>query len=98
MVLCHHMYVYTYVCKQYDCYFYQPIYPRLCVACCMLKRVSQAAVFLQCEPLETLACAKIASLLIHKTPEQIRQTFDIVNDYTPEEEEAIRRENDSWLC
>lgn len=28
-----------------------------------------------------------------KTPEQIRKTFNIVNDFTPEEEEAVRAEN-----
>ena len=28
-----------------------------------------------------------------KTPEKIRKTFNIKNDFTPEEEEEIRREN-----
>jgi len=28
-----------------------------------------------------------------KTPEQIRKTFNIQNDFTPEEEEAVRQEN-----
>ena len=30
---------------------------------------------------------------IGKTPEQIRKTFNITNDFTPEEEEAVRSEN-----
>ena len=28
-----------------------------------------------------------------KTPEEIRKTFNIPNDFTPEEEEEVRREN-----
>jgi S-phase kinase-associated protein 1 len=29
-----------------------------------------------------------------KSVEEIRKTFNIVNDFTPEEEEAIRKENE----
>lgn len=29
-----------------------------------------------------------------KSPEEIRKTFNITNDFTPEEEEQIRRENE----
>ena len=30
-----------------------------------------------------------------KSPEEIRERFNIVNDFTPEEEEEVRREN-AW--
>jgi S-phase kinase-associated protein 1 len=40
-----------------------------------------------------LACAKVASMIKGKTPEAIRKTFNITNDFTPEEEEAVRAEN-----
>jgi Skp1 family, dimerisation domain len=32
-----------------------------------------------------------------KSPEEIRRTFNIKNDFTPEEEDQIRRENE-WAC
>jgi Skp1 family, dimerisation domain len=32
-----------------------------------------------------------------KSPEEIRRTFNITNDFTPEEEDQIRRENE-WAC
>lgn len=31
--------------------------------------------------------------VLGKTPEEIRRTFGIKNDFTPEEEEEVRREN-----
>lgn len=34
-----------------------------------------------------------ANLIKGKTPEEIRKTFNIKNDFTPEEEEEVRREN-----
>ncbi len=40
-----------------------------------------------------LGCAKVATMLKDKTPEQIRKTFNIVNDFMPAEEEQIRAEN-----
>jgi len=52
-----------------------------------------AANYMDIKPLLDLTCAKVASLIKGKTPEQIRKTFNIVNDFTPEEEEAVRAEN-----
>ena len=43
-----------------------------------------------------LALAQIAAMIKGKTPEEIRQTFNIVNDFTPEEEAQVRAEN-QWV-
>jgi S-phase kinase-associated protein 1 len=40
-----------------------------------------------------LSMSKVASMIRGKTPEEIRQTFNIVNDFTPEEEAQVREEN-----
>ncbi|KAJ0493973.1 putative S-phase kinase-associated protein [Helianthus annuus] len=37
----------------------------------------------------------VADMIKGKTPEEIRKTFNIKNDFTPEEEEEVRREN-AW--
>lgn len=45
-------------------------------------------------PLSELTAAAVANIIKDKTPEQIRQRFNIQNEFTPEEEEAVRRENE----
>jgi S-phase kinase-associated protein 1 len=40
-----------------------------------------------------LTCQTVADMIKNKTPEEIRRIFNIVNDFTPEEEEEVRREN-----
>jgi len=52
-----------------------------------------AANYMDVTDLLYLVCAKVASLMKGKTPEQIRKTFNIRTDSTPEEEEEIRREH-----
>lgn len=42
-----------------------------------------------------LAVQRTAELIRGKSPEEIRDTFKIVNDFTPEEEEEIIKEN-AW--
>jgi S-phase kinase-associated protein 1 len=53
-----------------------------------------AANYLDIQDLLDLACQKVADMIKGKQPEEIRKTFNIVNDFTPEEEEEIRRENE----
>ena len=53
-----------------------------------------AANYLAISPLLDLICKTVANMIKGKTPEQIREIFGIENDFTPEEEEVVRREND----
>jgi S-phase kinase-associated protein 1 len=52
-----------------------------------------AANYLDIKSLPDLTCETVSNMIKGKTPEQIRETFHIKNDYTPEEEEEVRREN-----
>ncbi|KAK2427038.1 SKP1-like protein 1A [Trifolium repens] len=52
-----------------------------------------AANFLNIENLLNLTCQTVAYMIKGKTPEDIRKTFNIKNDFSPEEEEEIRRKN-----
>ena len=55
-----------------------------------------AANFMNIEPLRELCCAVIAHMIKGKTPEEIRDIFNIENDFSPEEEKKIREEN-RWV-
>lgn len=58
--------------------------------------VTLATNFLNIDHLLDVCCKYIARKITGKTIEEIRQEFGIVNDFTPEEEEHIRREN-AWM-
>jgi S-phase kinase-associated protein 1 len=47
---------------------------------------------LNIKPLLQLCSAKVASLIRGKTPDQIRATFSIRQDFTQAEEEEVRKE------
>ncbi|CAL9197743.1 unnamed protein product, partial [Musa hybrid cultivar] len=49
--------------------------------------------YLNIKGLLDLTCQTVADMIKGKTPEEIRKTFNIKNDFTPEEEEEVRREN-----
>ncbi|MCL7025269.1 hypothetical protein MKW94_004667 [Papaver nudicaule] len=52
-----------------------------------------AANYLNIKSLLDLTCQTVADMIKGKSPEEIRKTFNIKNDFTPEEEEEVRREN-----
>ncbi|KAF5827896.1 E3 ubiquitin ligase [Dunaliella salina] len=52
-----------------------------------------AANYLNIKGLLDLTCQTVAQMIKGKTPEEIRKQFHIKNDFTPEEEEEVRREN-----
>lgn len=56
----------------------------------------QASNYLEYPRLLDASCQIVANMIKGKTPEQIRQTFNINNDFAPEEEEKIKQEN-QWL-
>ncbi|CAG99800.1 Skp1 [Kluyveromyces lactis] len=60
----------------------------------MLYEIILAANYLNIKPLLDAGCKVVAEMIRGRTPEEIRRTFNIVNDFTPEEEAAIRRENE----
>ena len=52
-----------------------------------LFEIVMAANYLDIKPLLELSCAKVASMIKGKDVKQIRQFFNIENDFTPEEEQ-----------
>ncbi|KAG4078554.1 hypothetical protein HA402_002668 [Bradysia odoriphaga] len=53
-----------------------------------------AANYLDAKGLLNVACETVANLIKGKSPDEIRKTFDITNDFTAAEEEQIRKENE----
>lgn len=60
----------------------------------MLYEIMLAANYLNIRPLLDAGCKTVAEMIKGKSPEELRRTFNIVNDFSPEEEAAIRRENE----
>jgi len=60
----------------------------------LTRYLLQAANYLDIKPLLDVGCKTVANMIKGKSPEEIRKTFNIQNDFTPEEEEQIRRENE----
>ncbi|XVE82450.1 hypothetical protein DITRI_Ditri16bG0005600 [Diplodiscus trichospermus] len=52
-----------------------------------------AANYLHIKGLLDLTCQTVADMIKGMTPEEIRRTFNMRDDFTPEEEEDVRREN-----
>ncbi|KAJ1972188.1 hypothetical protein H4R33_007119 [Dimargaris cristalligena] len=60
----------------------------------MLYEIIMAANYLDIKPLLNLGCKTVANMIKGKTPDEIRSRFNIPNDFTPEEEEQIKKENE----
>ncbi|XP_062094686.1 SKP1-like protein 1A [Humulus lupulus] len=52
-----------------------------------------SANYLNIKDLVDLTCQTVADMIEGKTPEEIRSTFNIKSDFTPQEEEQIRKES-----
>lgn len=53
-----------------------------------------AANYLDMADLLDLTCKTVANMIKGKTSDEIRKTFNITNDFSPEEEEQVRKENE----
>jgi len=62
----------------------------------VLFKVILAANYLDIPDLLDLGCAKIASMIKNKTPDEIKDLFNIDKNSTSEEEEQVRKEN-PWI-
>jgi S-phase kinase-associated protein 1 len=60
----------------------------------MLFDMILAANYLDIKPLLDIGCKIVANMIKGKNVEEIRKIFNITNDFTPEEEEQIKRENE----
>ncbi|KAM3222137.1 SKP1-like protein 1B [Capsicum annuum] len=58
-------------------------------------RLPKAANYLNIKSLLDFTCQTVVDMIKGKTPEEIRKTFNIKNNFTPEEEEEVRRET-AW--
>ncbi|KAJ3027540.1 UNVERIFIED_CONTAM: hypothetical protein HDU68_003626 [Siphonaria sp. JEL0065] len=59
-----------------------------------LFEIILAANYLDMKNLLDLGCKTVANMIKGKSVEEVRKLFNIVNDFTPEEEEQIRKENE----
>ena len=61
-----------------------------------LFEVVLTANYLAAQEILDAACHTIADMIRGKSPASIRKTFNITSDFTPEEEEQVKKENE-WI-
>jgi S-phase kinase-associated protein 1 len=59
-----------------------------------LFKLILAANYLDIKDLLDLCCKTVANMVKGKTPDEIRKTFNITQDFTPEEEEQVKNDNE----
>jgi S-phase kinase-associated protein 1 len=59
----------------------------------LLFELILAANYMDIKPLLDLTCATVASMIKGKSPDDIRASFNIANEFSPEEEAQVRNEN-----
>ncbi|KAH6831599.1 SKP1-like 4 [Perilla frutescens var. hirtella] len=77
--------------KQYDKQFAQSVKDDQD----MMFGLILAANFLNIKELQDALCQQVADMMREKTPEEIRTTFHIKNDYSEQEMTEVRKEN-AW--
>ncbi|KAJ2557008.1 suppressor of kinetochore protein mutant [Coemansia sp. RSA 1933] len=60
----------------------------------LLFEILLASNYMDIKPLLDLGCKTVANMIRNKTAEEIRKMFNIVDDFTEEEREQIRKENE----
>jgi S-phase kinase-associated protein 1 len=62
----------------------------------VLFKLILAANYLDIPDLLDLSCAKVASMLMGKIPDQVKTRFGITNQYAPEDPEQVKEE-EAWI-
>ena len=60
----------------------------------VLLELLEVADFIDCEKLLDCGTLYVAQVIKGKTPEELRQIFGVENDFTPEQEDQIRKEHE----
>jgi S-phase kinase-associated protein 1 len=64
----------------------------------LLFELVTAANFMDIKPLLDLTCLAVSVLIKGKQASELRQIFNISNDFTPEEEAQVRSTNFTFFC
>ena len=82
------------VCNKVVCFLNDGTFDGTSMTQAVLFEVILASNFFSIAELLDASCKTVSDLIKGKTPEELRKTFNIKNDFTPEEEEQVRRENE----